>query len=298
MTDACPCCGALASEAWRTLAYPAAGSTVDATLLPDGIRICPDCGFGVAVGAPDDEALARYYAGQYWDGAIDGVAAPRRGSLASELSRLRVEMVKAEKPDGAWRILDVGAGPGTFGLAALGEPGLQLARYIAVEPDPTIRAGIAAAWPNGAATLETYATLGELPTGTTANLVVSSHVLEHVMDPAAFLTAICARLEPGGYIVVDVPNADWRFKPAVFPHLGFFTLEAMSQLLIRQGLEICKLQCFGSLDMWRRPALPRRALNKLRRTLNGARAEIATYEPARHRADGPWIRGIAKLPLQ
>jgi 2-polyprenyl-3-methyl-5-hydroxy-6-metoxy-1,4-benzoquinol methylase len=48
------------------------------------------------------------------------------------------------------------------------------------------------------------------------------HVLEHLTDPLAFLTATVANLKPGGVLVVAMPNPDaWQFKimGRHWPHL-------------------------------------------------------------------------------
>src|SRR5690606_24840189 len=37
------------------------------------------------------------------------------------------------------------------------------------------------------------------------------HCLEHVPDQAAELRAVAATVKPGGYVVVEVPNPEFRF---------------------------------------------------------------------------------------
>jgi hypothetical protein len=71
-------------------------------------------------------------------------------------------------------------------------------------------------------------------------------VLEHVVDPDAFLTALEALLTEDGWLVIVTPDVDswaarlmrgkwWHYRSA---HLNFFNLRSLSCLLEKHGLAI------------------------------------------------------------
>jgi hypothetical protein len=78
-----------------------------------------------------------------------------------------------------------------------------------------------------------------------ADLIVLSHVLEHVSDPRGFLEAQCARLRAGGALFIEVPCDDWKFKPEDEPHLLFFNKLSMFKLLSLHGFTDIQLSYHG-----------------------------------------------------
>lgn len=49
--------------------------------------------------------------------------------------------------------------------------------------------------------------------GAPFDLLLFSHVLEHLIDPVAVLRRCLTRLEPGGYVLIAVPNVlEWRTR--------------------------------------------------------------------------------------
>ena len=72
------------------------------------------------------------------------------------------------------------------------------------------------------------------------DIVVISHVLEHIEDPRAEIRAIKSVLKPGGVIFIEVPHGSGnRNLPANdFPaHLHFFSVPSLVRLLGGEGLE-------------------------------------------------------------
>lgn len=137
------------------------------------------------------------------------------------------------------RVLDVGCGGGEWIAQA------QAAGWHAcgVDPDPVsvdracargldVRMGSIDAW-------------SDLPGAFDA--VTMSHVIEHVDDPRALLTAAFALLRPGGQLFVDTPNVDaasharfgrhWRGLETP-RHLLLFTRRALDNLLEDIGFRV------------------------------------------------------------
>jgi SAM-dependent methyltransferase len=91
-----------------------------------------------------------------------------------------------------------------------------------------------------------------LPPGT-ADVVLFSHVLEHLVDPAATLRRAHTWLRLGGRVIAAIPNiAFWRIRVDLLrgrfdytptgildeTHLRFFTMRAARELFERSGYEV------------------------------------------------------------
>jgi SAM-dependent methyltransferase len=77
------------------------------------------------------------------------------------------------------------------------------------------------------------------------DVVVSSHVLEHIPDVHATMSAIGHVLAPGGALFLEVPNGSGH--PALPfdenpSHLHFFTVSSLSRLLAAHGFQISRAQ--------------------------------------------------------
>lgn len=83
------------------------------------------------------------------------------------------------------------------------------------------------------------ATLAEVPPDRRFDVVVCSHVLEHLADPLATVTAIRSRLRDGGLLVCAVPLEIEGGPPAIdepVTHVNFFCRASLGALLARAGL--------------------------------------------------------------
>jgi len=77
------------------------------------------------------------------------------------------------------------------------------------------------------------------------DLVVMSHVLEHVSNPIKFLTDATRNLRKGGALFIEVPCRDWEHKPIDEPHLLFFDKGPMQHLLSHLGFEDIQVSYHG-----------------------------------------------------
>ena len=72
------------------------------------------------------------------------------------------------------------------------------------------------------------------------DLVAANHVLEHLLDPAAFLSTARNLLKPGGLLFIDVPDAEGE-KPGIWnlhiAHVYHFSAATLGNLLRRHGFE-------------------------------------------------------------
>jgi 2-polyprenyl-3-methyl-5-hydroxy-6-metoxy-1,4-benzoquinol methylase/ribosomal protein S27E len=87
------------------------------------------------------------------------------------------------------------------------------------------------------------------------DLVLASHLIEHLNDPAAFVTEVRRVLSPGGYFLVTTPNIagfqarlfHGRWRSAIFDHLYLFSIKTLSRLLRERGFEIQRVRTWGGL---------------------------------------------------
>lgn len=155
---------------------------------------------------------------------------------SSQRARVDAGMRHLPRACGDARLLDVGCGDGNF-LRRAKSAGWST---IGVDPDPN---AVAAARAHGLDVreggIEVFGDAKGLFDGITL-----SHVIEHVHDPLALLSACERLLKPGGWVWVDTPNLcslghrrfgrHWRdLDPP--RHLVLFTPDSLTGLLERAG---------------------------------------------------------------
>ncbi|MCK9932320.1 class I SAM-dependent methyltransferase [Frankia sp. Mgl5] len=165
------------------------------------------------------------------------------------------------------RVLDCGCGAGD-NARLLRQQGWQVTG-VTLDPAELV-----------AATAECVATeLADLSAGLpfaadgSFDLVLLSHILEHLVDPAALIAEARRVLAPGGRIAIALPNVAHFRQRALHllgrfeytetgvmdsTHVRFFTVETARRLLETNGLAIVASDASGGLPWWRgRRLLPR-----------------------------------------
>lgn len=229
----CPVCGSERRRAIHTQRY----ALFDDSRLPRETQICTcdECGMAFAVSC----ATAQDYRGHYarhskYDTAV---SASGSGESAHDAKRL-TELVEWLAPHVAAEsaILDVGAGRG--GLAhAFRQHGYPHVSGL----DPA--EGCVAAM----RTAGLCAHVGELeadhwPTDPDRfELIVLSHVIEHVFDATAALSRAAQRISPRGLVYVEVPDAS-RYTLEGFPPFYFFDPEHINHF-DANSLEVLAMRC-------------------------------------------------------
>ncbi|HEX6388171.1 MAG TPA: class I SAM-dependent methyltransferase [Solirubrobacteraceae bacterium] len=155
--------------------------------------------------------------------------------------------VAAMVPAGRRRILDLGCSSGALGAALKARDGCEV---VGVERDPLF-AERAAQRLDRVVVADLDAPLPD-DLGT-FDCLIAADVLEHLRDPWGVLAQAVTRVEPGGYVVVSLPNirhwsALWTIaRHGTFPraaqgifdatHLRWFTLADAIGLLEQAGVE-------------------------------------------------------------
>ena len=132
----------------------------------------------------------------------------------------------------------------------------------------------------------------DLPSGTSFDLVVLSHVLEHVAEPIGFLGAMTSRLRSGGVLFIEVPCRDFEYKSIDEPHLLFFDKGPMALLLDRVGCAQVHLSYHGrELSALRRP----RPFDRIRSSVHSRLLSAGLVAPFAGQAPG--LEGI-EVPIE
>lgn len=258
---------------------------------------CASCGLVYANPMPSQSDLAIYYK-SYWKGEVATVSASTRFYyLAQSISRLYY-IGQFHKFAPNQKILDIGAGPGLF-LDALKHQKI-LVNYSAVEPDIIQRGALSRKNMVG----EVYGDVSEIPTTTKFDLIVLSHVLEHVPAPHTFIAQLFNLLGSTGHLFIEVPNRDHLYKKMHEPHLLFFNDSSLRSTLGAHGTPI-DVSTVGHLTDGLSFDHPNKAPLKLVRlvkeyiktlisllTPKAIEKKIRKYEMAKYGGNRQWLRAI------
>lgn len=239
----CPGCGSWRQR--RRLARCAgvvAASPLRQQVFANG---CPHCGLIYAAPRPAADQLESMYAetGEWATSHPGGREVPRIGR---QLLRAVDERTGICAPVERSQVLDFGCGHGRW-LNALAKCGWDTFGI-----DPSTKTAFAR-----------HTELAAVPGSPRFQLVIASHVLEHVPDPGEVLNALGRATLPGGWIFVSVPNLDrlpdhreWRYVLNARAHMAAYSFDCLQVLLDRAG--------FGDVTLVTLPRETRKGLKRLR----------------------------------
>lgn len=196
---------------------------------------CDTCGFVYADTAGNAADYARHYTSfslyEKPDATGAGTSPEDRERFAAMIDLLATHC----RPDA--RILDVGCGNGGL-LLALRQAGFH--RLVGMDPSPQCVACLEASDIEGI-----VSTLDEIPPDIGSfDLIVLSHVLEHLLEPRSALSKLRALLSMQGLIYVETPDAlhysAQTFVPYYFfdsEHINHFECDAFGNLARLTGFE-------------------------------------------------------------
>lgn len=192
--------------------------------------------------------------------------------------------VLAHVPVAAARILDIGCSTGALGAAIKAR---QAARVVGVDvvPEYVLEAQ---ARIDRAECMDARAFAEQRLEEERFDCIVCADVLEHLIDPWAVLATAVAHLDPGGIVIVSLPNVLWfqnalrllrehrwpREDQGIFDrtHLRWFSLSDAHDLVRSAGLEVVSTEFrFWDSRRWLVPVL-----QLLTRT------SLATFTSAQH----------------
>ncbi len=253
-----------------------------------------------------DELNAYYHEGLFWEHVTDKT--PFDIPTYHHQTRARIAYMRAEgclQP--GVRLLDIGAGFGVLEktLRSL-QPDVQL---FAVEPDPNARRSLE--------NLGVFARSEQSSfQGFTFDLIILSHVLEHINTPIEYLKSLQPFCHRDTRLFVELPNEDHLFKIYLEPHVLFFNPQTLSVLLNKGGFQVKSIRTCGifrSKQKLLNKRIERRqqilagvpfkpVLKKIKRWLHLERSAASEssilerpdiYECAVYGDDRIWIRSLA-----
>lgn len=225
--------------------------------------VCDACGMVFASPMPEDAALAAYNASYFASAHGGQPRSPVATAFFSGIARLRLAYL--ERYLGKYNVdvsnlMELGPGLGFFARNWLAQH--SATTYLAIETDTSCHTSLREA---GTHLVEASAMAEG---NTSVDLVVMSHVLEHVSNPIKFLKDATRNLRKGGAIFIEVPCRDWEHKPIDEPHLLFFDKGSMHQLLSNLGFDRIEVSYHGQeLDRLRSASMLRAKWMALRSKL-------------------------------
>ncbi len=293
---------------------------------------CAECLLVQVTPLPSADQLEAYYAQTYRSGGRHGAdeadlsTFPRDNLFFYHRGQSVVDLVSSHlrpPPNRPLRVLDAGAGFGHT-LEAVAER-YPTATREAVEISGVciehLRAHGVEVHPRP---IEDWAAdeCAAEGSGIRYDLIILSHVLEHVRDPHRVLTLLGSRLRAGGLLFVEVPHVpletlekypDHPWAPRWDePHLTFFSRSSLTYLIRVTGFDPVHLGAAGpayrfvSALRFHTPSLRTVALRALpaplvrflrRRMVTRPLQTFAAREPFDRQApDGIWLRALLRSP--
>lgn len=248
--ESCPVCSLPFKEGdLEQTPYPSGKRQRGKDQLPAKIRFCSNCGAGVASPPISVQLADELYArGDYWKQSNRKTSLkifPVPYGLAQARWRLIERSVGQGNNGSPVKLLDIGAGHGYLGLVACLSSKMEVSEYHAVEPDSVMRQYMHDIWAKRGCKQKLNIMTSADEAVDKYDLVVLSHVLEHVQDPGSFLRSARILTSKGGLLFIDVPNQDHLFKSDVFPHNIFFSVSSLKNLLETESLEVISVGVWG-----------------------------------------------------
>ena len=213
---------------------------------------CRNCGLIYANPMPDDCALRKFNANYFTNAHGGNLQNKVSNAFFSGIAQLRIDYINsylARHKKTVSKILELGPGPGFFASNWLKTH--PESTYSAIETDKTCHATLKKF---GVRIIDSE---DRQIKSESCDLLVMSHVLEHVSSPIHFLSSVTRNLRKGGVVFIEVPCRDWEHKAIDEPHLLFFDKEPMKLLLGKLGFIDIQVTYHGKkiLDLQKSPKI-------------------------------------------
>lgn len=195
---------------------------------------CNQCKLRLQWPLPTQEELERYYDEEFSQGMYRTFTEASLMKQRTASHRLR-QVLRWAQPPGKW--LDVGCANGVF---------VSTAASVGADAYGIELSGVAVEQAVQQSLKVQQARIEDLSTTDLYDCITAFDVIEHVLDPRAFLQSIADRLTDGGTCVLSLPDVNslfakimgktwWFYIPE--EHLHYFNHHTMKQLVAKTGLE-------------------------------------------------------------
>ena len=200
----------------------------ESTTVTLSSKLCRNCGLVIYMPRPEESDIDSKYRylqalGQDYGHAAEPQSASERRRAAHLLGYLQSNIDLG----GVVRVLDYGGGDGRLmgGLAGIGK------QCCLVDYNANSIAGVT----------KLADTIENLDADLEFDLIVCSHVVEHLANPLKTLKSLVSRLSKKGHIFIEVPLEIWKSAPLQLEpvtHINFFTPNSLYNLMIHAGLDV------------------------------------------------------------
>jgi len=127
------------------------------------------------------------------------------------------------------------------------------------------------------------------------NLVLASHLIEHLNDPRSFLNETRRILKPDGRVFITTPNIrgfqarlmGGRWRSAIFDHLYLFSTRTLTAMLAETGFAVEGVYTWGGLAAGLAPSWIKKAADRaVKRLGNGDVMIVRAGVKPNHNAEG------------
>ncbi len=208
------------------------------------VQKCPTCGHGFALPRPSRIKTNRFYMDVALDDALESESYRRRARAGREEPAFVARRLARLGVTGG-RLLDVGAGVGRFS-AHFQAAGFEVTP---LEIHPLLAGRIEDE--TGLSVVRQPFEVWQPDGGLGFDAIVISQVLEHVVEPGAWLTRASTLLAPGGVLFASIPNFGSLLVAAmgaregnICPptHINFFTRASFTRAAADHGLRTVRLE--------------------------------------------------------
>ncbi len=237
----CIVCGGRGSQLLHALRFPDRGYPGQFE-----IRSCDDCGLLFNSPRLSDAEVEALYGGNYY------VFQEREADALARVSRLLSQTLGvASQHVEARDLLEVGCAKGYL-LALLKARGWRV-QGVELSADAAAFARARFGLDVFTGTVEAWAHSSDFRP---APMVLSTDVVEHVTDPCAFLAALHAAVQPGGWLVLGTPNAGSDQRAAMGAkwlgfnpfHIWLFSRDNLSRLIEQAGFDVVEAYTYTNGD--------------------------------------------------
>ena len=224
---------------------------------------CTGCGLVQMNPQPVEKEIYQRYGERYGNDYLAYELANEEAFLKLQLLALEDAGFNDIEINGNARLLDIGCAVGSV-LVRLGERGWKTTGVEISAPQ--------AEYARQKRSLDVRSlSLAEnnFPTAS-FDVVMASHIIEHINDPAGLVREVHRILAPGGRFFITTPNIAGfqaklfgsRWRSAIFDHLYLFSTKTLSHLLVENGFTTEKTVTWGGLAEGLAPAPLKRIMDK------------------------------------